>query len=246
MSKIIDLTNQKFNKLTVLYRNGSKGGKAVWHCKCNCGKECDVIGQYLRNNHTQSCGCLQKEKTSKIAQNNSIDLTNKKFNLLIAIEPTERRSGSCIVWKCKCECGNITYVASSDLTHNKVKSCGCIGKSIGEIKIKSILEKNNILFKQEQAFSDLTSQYHGFLRYDFAIYKNNKIIRLIEFDGEHHFKENVGKGWCNEDYFKRVCINDKLKNNYAKEHNIPLVRIPYWERDNITLNLIMGEKYLIC
>jgi hypothetical protein len=40
-------------------------------------------------------------------------------------------------------------------------------------------------------------------------------------------------------------INDKIKNNYAKEKNIPLVRIPYWERDNITLDLIMGNKYLI-
>ena len=28
-------------------------------------------------------------------------------------------------------------------------------------------------------------------------------------------------------------------------HNIPLVRIPYKERDNITLDLIMGDKYLI-
>jgi len=38
---------------------------------------------------------------------------------------------------------------------------------------------------------------------------------------------------------------DKEKNEYALSHNIPLVRIPYWERDNITLDMIMGDKYLI-
>ena len=38
---------------------------------------------------------------------------------------------------------------------------------------------------------------------------------------------------------------DKEKNQYAIEHNIPLVRIPYTERDNITLDMLLGDKYLI-
>ena len=38
---------------------------------------------------------------------------------------------------------------------------------------------------------------------------------------------------------------DRIKNEYALSHNIPLVRIPYWERDNITLEMIMGDQYLI-
>lgn len=36
-----------------------------------------------------------------------------------------------------------------------------------------------------------------------------------------------------------------MKNEWAKEHNIPLVRIPYWERDKITLDMILGDKYLV-
>ena len=39
--------------------------------------------------------------------------------------------------------------------------------------------------------------------------------------------------------------NDLNKNKLAKEKNIPLIRIPYWERDNINLSLIIGDKYLI-
>jgi len=37
---------------------------------------------------------------------------------------------------------------------------------------------------------------------------------------------------------------DSQKNKYALEHDIDLVRIPYWERDNINLNMILGDQYL--
>ena len=39
--------------------------------------------------------------------------------------------------------------------------------------------------------------------------------------------------------------NDEIKNKYALSHNIPLIRIPYSEKMNISLNLIFGDKYLI-
>lgn len=77
-------------------------------------------------------------------------------------------------------------------------------------------------------------------RYDFAILKDNNVVRLIEFDGEQHFMEIPAWGKL-EITQKR----DKIKNDYALTHNIPLVRIPYWERDNITLDMIMGDQYLI-
>jgi len=35
-----------------------------------------------------------------------------------------------------------------------------------------------------------------------------------------------------------------LKNQYAKKKNIPLVRIPYYELNNITLEMIMGDEFL--
>ena len=38
---------------------------------------------------------------------------------------------------------------------------------------------------------------------------------------------------------------DIIKNNYAKSHNIPLKRIPYWDFDQITLENIMSDKWLI-
>lgn len=64
MGKAIDLTGQKFNKLTVMYRveNSKKNCKVRWHCHCECGNEVDVVGSDLRSGHTQSCGCYRKER----------------------------------------------------------------------------------------------------------------------------------------------------------------------------------------
>lgn len=238
MSKTIDLTGQKFNRLTVLYRNGSSGGKAKWHCKCDCGEECDVIGQYLRNGHTKSCGCLQKERTGEVARNNALNLKGQKFGFLTAIEPTNKRQGSNIIWRCRCDCGNYTEVAASDLTHLKIKSCGCKrNESYGELEIEKLLKENKILYKREYSFADLKSEVGGIPRYDFAILdKDNNILQLIEFDGEQHYKDVSTTVWGSK--LKEVQKLDKIKNDYAKEHNIPLIRVPYWERGKITLQML--------
>ena len=66
MSKLIDLTGQTFDRLTVIRRNGStRDGKALWECSCECGKMVIVCGKELRNEHTKSCGCLRKDKASE-------------------------------------------------------------------------------------------------------------------------------------------------------------------------------------
>ena len=61
MGKIKDLTGQKFGRLTVL---GNNGDKKI--CLCDCGKICNVLTNHLSIGHTQSCGCLQKERSSTI------------------------------------------------------------------------------------------------------------------------------------------------------------------------------------
>ena len=57
------------------------------------------------------------------------NLSGKKFGKLLAIEPTKTRtiSGK-IVWKCLCDCGNVTYVNCWDLSSSNTKSCGCTNR----------------------------------------------------------------------------------------------------------------------
>ena len=61
MSKRIDLTGQKFERLKVIRYAGTKKGCALWECQCKCGKKIITKGKYLRNGDTKSCGCLIKE-----------------------------------------------------------------------------------------------------------------------------------------------------------------------------------------
>lgn len=61
MSKFIDLTGQKFGRLTVIERaKNYKSGQSRWLCKCDCGNEKVIAVGNLKNGHTQSCGCLRK------------------------------------------------------------------------------------------------------------------------------------------------------------------------------------------
>lgn len=67
MPGAIDLTNQKFSRLTAMYRvENDKNGQARWHCHCDCGGATVVTTSNLRHNLIRSCGCLSKEISSII------------------------------------------------------------------------------------------------------------------------------------------------------------------------------------
>lgn len=61
MGKLIDLTGQRFGRLTVLERAWTRKGQLFWRCRCECGAVCDVQGSSLRGGRTRSCGCLHDE-----------------------------------------------------------------------------------------------------------------------------------------------------------------------------------------
>ena len=78
-----DLTGQYFGRLKVIERvenyiekNGNK--RSQWLCECKCGNRVKVIGKSLKNGNTKSCGCLQKEITSKhFKKYNDYDLSGE-------------------------------------------------------------------------------------------------------------------------------------------------------------------------
>lgn len=229
------LVGKIFGKLTVINPTDKRlNGSIVWNCKCECGKYKEVPTHLLTSGHTQSCGCLIREIQA-------IDITNQRFGKLIALYPCDykKTNSSTILWHCKCDCGNECDINGSNLRLGLTKSCGCINSPIGEQNIKTILDKHNLTYQKEYVVKELNNA-----RFDFAIFCNNKLIRLIEFDGEQHYNEKRGT-WINHEPLEIVQERDKKKNEWAKKHNIPLVRIPYWERDNITLNMLLQDQYLI-
>lgn len=230
MGKFEDLSGQKFGRLLVIERAPNKGGRTSWYCKCDCGNEIQVISKSLKDGNTKSCGCLHKEMVSK---NFSKNIAGQRFGNLIAIEATEERRHGSVVWKCQCDCGN-THLASAELLLNgHCKSCGCI-RSRGNQKIKEILQNMQINFIAEYRVRINNINYY----YDFAIIENDKIKCLIEYDGELHFEYQENRGWNNKENWEKTHRNDQIKNQYATENNISLIRIPYFDYDKLTINYI--------
>lgn len=240
----IDLTGKQYEYFKVIKRNETatkfNGRNVFWDCECQCGNIFTTTTTNINKQKVKSCGCMNK---ILISQAHFQDITGQVFGELIAIErdynyPNEAKKPRTL-WKCQCSCGNIISIDRTHLVNRGQSSCGC-KNSIGELNINKILNNNNIAYKSQYTNTDLKTNNNGYLRFDFAILdKQQNVIRLIEFDGIQHF-ENV-------DFFqnKNIKYRDTLKNQYAKDNNIPLVRIPYYKRDCLTLEDIMGDQFLI-
>jgi hypothetical protein len=65
-ARSLQLEGQKFGNLLVIEREGSKRGRSLWKCLCDCGNTCYVISSYLTTGDTKSCGCLKSAGEQKI------------------------------------------------------------------------------------------------------------------------------------------------------------------------------------
>lgn len=228
MGKVIDMTNKKFGRLTVLKRvQNNKKREAQWLCQCDCGNTKIVPGWYLRNGITKSCGCI---KTQQLLINR-ISI-HDKFDSLSVIKLDHYDDKGRPYYQCLCECGNKTIVSGQNLISKNVHSCGCNRfQSRGEKKIEQLLLKNNLSFQKEKKFSScFFEDTKALARFDF--YVNNSY--LIEFDGEQHFTYS-NKGWNTQEKFNKTKQHDKIKTQWCKKNNIPLIRIPYWKIDSLTI-----------
>lgn len=227
MARFKDETGNKYGKLTVICKSDKKtNGRIYWHCKCECGNECDVEGTKLRNGHTKSCGCAKTQANHNKAEN----LVGQRFGKLTVIQklPSYNNQSQ---WLCECDCGNQKRVAGKHLRDGSITSCGCEGRSKGELKIAQLLSNNNISFTQEQSFDTCKfKDTNKLARFDFFV--NGQY--LIEFDGRQHFESCAD--WCTEEEVARTQARDDFKNNWCKENNIPLIRIPYTHLNEIQLD----------
>ena len=125
-----DLLGQRFGRLTVIAEApSSETGQARWVCRCDCGRECTVLGKSMKNGHTASCGCLREK-----------DLTGQRIGRLTVIARSDKRSPrgkrTTPVWECRCDCGAICYKATDTLTNPETSMCArcaelnSVGKAI--------------------------------------------------------------------------------------------------------------------
>ena len=223
-----DITGQRFGRLLVLGYDRTEGkGHTYWKCKCDCGVEKSIRKDGLISGAVISCGCFIKEQTSKLFTK---DLTGQLFGNLTVIERVGSDNHNNALWLCQCKCGVKKIIPGQSLIKGQSKSCGCI-KSQGEYKIKQLLLQYNIPFTTEKTFSTcIFNDTSHKAKFDFYI--NNQY--LIEYDGEQHFKS--GSGWNTKEKLEKTRQHDKIKNEWCKENNIPLIRIPYYHLDNLVID----------
>lgn len=70
MPLLVDIAGQRFGRLTVSHRVGTRDGRALWQCHCSCGRVIETHGSNLRRGITKSCGCLQRDAVRQTAKKN--------------------------------------------------------------------------------------------------------------------------------------------------------------------------------
>lgn len=118
-----------FNEWTVLeYAGTNKYQKKQWKCRCSCGKEKLVLGTYLVNGKSKSCG--HKDLT---------DIVDKIFNSW-HVDSYAYKKNKHNYYNCTCTCGSKAVVLRENLLTGKSKSCGCdfslFDTTVSGIKVK--------------------------------------------------------------------------------------------------------------
>lgn len=237
MGKINEIGN-KYERLLVIEEAGrNKQGHVLWKCQCECGNIITVRGADLRNGHTKSCGCYQKDRTAEVSIKDLVGKTIGNFTVLESIRGV-KTGGSTHRWRCRCNlCGREDFIITTHEIHHQY-SCGCTIISKGEHKITELLNSQNIKYETQKTFNSCKFiDSNNLARFDFYLPSYNC---LIEFDGRQHFKKGTGY-YDNEEKFKLTQEHDNYKNQWCKEHNIPIIRIPYTHYDNIAIQDLLPE-----
>ena len=231
---------QQYGRLKVIeYAYTSEDRHKYWMCECECGNREIIKATDLNTSKRVECLICQKKKH----KTQYIDETGKRYGKLTVLELDTEKSSKNAFWKCKCDCGTLLTVEGTKLRSGHTQSCGCI-ISTGEFKISQILSNANISFKKQVTFENCLDKKQ--LRFDFGVYNdNNELQYLIEFDGIQHF--GFTEGWNDEQNYKDTKRKDSIKNNYCFINQIPLIRIPYYHQNSLSLNdlLLKTSKYIV-
>lgn len=133
--------------------------------------------------------------------------------------------------KCKCKIHNYEWYASPNKILHRKTGCPKCASYHNENNIDEILDKWGYKYTAQKRFDDCKDKNTlPFDRYldDFNI--------LIEYDGEGHYmpirRGNMTQKKAEEN-LRIIQYHDQIKNDYCKKNKIPLIRIPYWEKDNL-------------
>lgn len=255
MSKLKDLTGQKFGRLTVIerlpnYRQENGRTRTRWRCLCDCGREYIGDGSHILHGDVISCGCVHNERakswgstgiparTSAQKRMKNQDLTGKRFGRLLVVERDGFDKNRKAMWICQCDCGSTCSVRANHLRRGLINSCGCL-RSVSEEWITKFLNRRDGHVRREITFPNLISSSGGLLRFDYGLYdENDNLIMLIEYQGEQHDPKKTG-----EFGKQQREETDAIKRQFCAENNIRLEYIWYYDDLEYSMFNLFCEAY---
>ncbi len=214
----------------------NSGKYVYWICKI-CGYGSGSNGEWKTRvaDRSSGSGCPACSIPSKVVTNeNSLHTLYPKISSEWhptkngKLKPSDFSYGSQkkVHWFCSlCEYGKDGEWYSPITSRTSLnRGCPRCSSSVGEKRIREYLLKKEIPFYSEYKFDDCVNETR--LPFDFYIPSMNI---CIEYDGIFHYKDI----FKNPNNFKLGKKRDRIKNKYCKKNKIKLLRIPYWEFENI-------------
>jgi hypothetical protein len=204
-----------------------KDGKIFIHFLCKKHQAKGIQKIPMANMRHSKCCCRYCTGVLRNTEDFQLSIKDKLPDIEIIGEYTNSRSRI----KCHCKtCGHIW----NPLVYNLISGCGCPSckKSRPEKVISYTLDKWKINYDEQVKFDGCKDVNP--LPFDFYLTDFNT---AIEYDGEQHY---IPVNWSGEmtdeeleKAFLRIQKHDDIKTKYCEDNNIRLIRIPYWEKNNI-------------
>ena len=135
-------------------------------------------------------------------------------------------------WICP-NCNRSYHMSPSYRNGQNKCNCPKCAKSKGEKIVEEYFITNKIYYSSQYRFIDCRDIMP--LPFDFAIFQDEEkkiLLGITEYDGElHYFPYRMMKN--KEENLLKTQLHDEIKNKYCEDHNIFLLRIPYWDKANI-------------
>lgn len=185
---------------------------------------CKTHGKFsiTPNSHLNGRGCSKCSGNYKYKVDDLLSLYNNMYDYLYDFTNYKNIKSKIIV---KCS-KHSSFETSAELLLNGYGCSSCGKKSTGEECISKYLISNKIEYIKQKSFEGCV--YKNKMQFDFFLPYFNL---CIEFDGIQHFEPIEYFGGINS--LNKQIVKDNIKNDFCNSNNIKLIRIPYYEYDNI-------------
>lgn len=204
--------------------------KMLKKVKIRC-KTCDKVWYEFPDSIYKGKGC---SFCNKLLRFSSTRFSHEKFLSLIdpilkeKIEVLSPYIGGCHPIDIRCKICNKKQTKSYANALKNGRGCIFCNLSKGEKRIQQILEEQKIAYQPEFSFPGSKK------RFDFAIFNERGLFYLIEYDGSQH---SSTRSMYNKSLLDIIKL-DEAKNQLAKKHGIPLIRINHTEYKTVSWEML--------